>query len=131
MLNKRLSILIKTLSIIDMVIIFIGALFSLLYFENVVNISFVYKFVLCIVFTLLLYFEGSKVNKLVECNFNRKERRSFAFLLVVGILMCILQNVMYFLEMSGRENGISCTISAIAAYTLFNSLFKMIDKRQS
>lgn len=128
-MNKKLAILIKIISFFNMLVIIMG-FFLLLCQENKINPIHIYKIIVCGTFTILLYIEGDKIKELRECVFEGKEKRIFIFLLVVGILMCILQNGMYFLEISGRENGISCTISAIAAYTLFNSLLKMIKKQQ-
>ena len=121
MLNKRLATLVKIMSYINMIIIVVGVLFSLLYIKNRIDFLFCYKLVICILFTILLYLESNKIR---EYSFVAIKKHNFAFLLIVGILMNIIQNIMYIMEISGYESGISCTISAIAVYTIFHSLTK-------
>lgn len=103
------------------IIIFIGVLFSLLYIKNRIDFLFGYKLVICILFTILLYLESNKIR---EYSFVVIKKHNFTFLLVVGILMNIIQNIMYIMEISRYESGISCTISAIAVYTIFHTLTK-------
>lgn len=127
-MNKKLGLLMKIISSINIVFIVAGSLFSLLYLKNTTGFWFFYKVAMCAVFAILLYAEGDKTAKSDNYFFHGRDKVFFVILLISGIIMSIIQNIMFFYEINEYEKGFSCTLLAFGAFTLFDTIVKMNKK---
>ena len=126
--NKKLGLLMKIISCINITIIVTGSLFLLLYLKNTIGISFFYNVIMCTVCAILLYRDGADAYKMDGCVFCGKDKILSIMLLIIGIIISAIQNIMFLLEISGYEEGFSGAITAVGAFTLFDSVVKITKK---
>ena len=113
--NKKLGLLMKIISCINITIIVTG-------------ISFFYNVIMCTVCAILLYRDGADAYKMDGCVFCGKDKILSIMLLIIGIIISAIQNIMFLLEISGYEEGFSGAITAVGAFTLFDSVVKITKK---
>lgn len=119
---KKTCYIMRIVSILDLLFLLIFTIFSLIEGTNI-DLLFIFRFLLCLIFPILLFKRGkSDVIETRECN-NKKESW-FYFLVFSGIVLSVVQNYMFYEEMVRERGSISCAIAALAAYTLFDSAYK-------
>lgn len=130
MLNRKLETWVKTETVLSMLFFCVVAVISVVVLKNSITLSFVYKLFLCLLLTFLLYRSVRELHSIKNVKFSKEEKIKCGFIFIIGNIMYALMNVLYVAEICGYEGGISCTILAIATYTLYDTLVKVIKNKQ-
>ena len=127
MVLKKACYIVKGIAFLDLLPLFIIT-FCTLVSERHLNLLFVFRFLICFIFSILLF--GRLKNKDIEIQENNDKKKTwYYFLFCSGIVLSVIQNYMLYEEMIGGRTSISCAIAAIAAYTLFDSAYRYYTQK--
>lgn len=129
-MNTKFCKLLKIVGCLDVLMVIVSAGVALFGGKSTIDLIWCFRFLLCLLFSVLIFYTGTRKESGAENGDGKERTKSFVFLMLAGIFLALVQNVMLFEELVNQRESIACVIAAIASYTLFDNAFRCMPRNK-